>query len=206
MERHVHAMKHTGKIAICLAGGLVLQINVHALTTEGSPYASIVKQNVFRLKSPPPVEPSKPVEVLLSKIVLLGIVCGPGPKQVMFKVLTGTPPRETSYALGEKEIADEFEVVEIAERAGLVRVRNHGQEQTLTLERDGMKPGGNSPPKASAVLARPSAPGLGSNQPQKPALNVDEQMVLMEINRKLTAGQVKQGVMPPLPPTPITGN
>jgi hypothetical protein len=182
-----------------------MQMNVHALSTEGSPYASIVKQNVFRLKSPPPVEQDVP-EVSPPRITLLGIVAGPGPKQVMFKILIGTPPREASYALGERESADEIEVVEIAERAGLVRVRNHGQEQTLTLERDGMKPGGNSPPKASAVLARPSAPGLGSNQPQKPALNVDEQMVLMEINRKLTAGQVKQGVMPPLPPTPITGN
>jgi hypothetical protein len=198
-------MKHTGKIAICLAGGLVLQINVHALTTEGSPYASIVRHNAFRLKSPPPVEQDVP-EVLPPRITLLGIVAGPGPKQVMFKLLTGTPPRETSYALGERESAEAIEVVEIVERAGLVRVKNHGQEQTLTLEKDGMKPGGNSPPTGSVVLARPSARAPGSNQPQKPALNADEQMVLMEVNRELTAGQVKQGVMPPLPPTPITGN
>lgn len=199
-------MKHSGKIAICLAGGLVLQTNVHALTTEGSPYASIVKQNAFRLKAPLPVEPPKPVEVLLPKIILLGIVSGPGSKQVMFKMLTGTPPRETSYALGEREFADGIEVVGIVERAGLVRMKNHGQEQTLTLEKDGLKPGGASLPTASVGWARPSARAPGSNQPQQPALNADEQMVRMEVNRKLTAGQVKQGVMPPLPPTPITGN
>lgn len=202
-------MKHGGRIAICLAGGLVLQTNVHALTSEGNPYAAIVKQNVFRLKSPPPMEPPPPRDPP-PRIILLGIVSGPGPIQVMFKTLTGTPPRETSFTLGEKELADEIEVVEIMDSAGLVRVKNHGQEQTLSLEKDGLKPGGNSPATASGATARSSPIGdarlAGPNQQRKPAMTAEEQMILMEANRKLTAGQVEKGQMPPLPPTPITAN
>jgi hypothetical protein len=208
-ERHVQIMKHGGRIAFLLAGGLALQTNVRALTSDGSPYAAIVKSNVFRLTTPLPVEISKPV-VSLPTIVLLGIVSGYGPKQVMFKTLEGTPPRETRHVLGEKELAGEIEVIEIIESAGSVRVKNHGQEQTLSLEKDGMKPGGISPATGPGTMAR-SGPvggvrGAGPNPPQKPDLTAEEQMVLMEVNRKLTAGQVEKGQMPPLPPTPITSN
>lgn len=208
-EKHVEAMNYSGRIAICLAVGLVLQMNANALTLEGSPYAAIVKRNVFRLTTPPPVEQDVP-EVPPPKITLLGIVSGFGPKQVMFKILTGTPPRENSYALGEMEHADEIEVIEIMESAGLVRVKNHAREQTLSLEKDGLKPGSLSPVAASAAMTRASPLGggrlAGPNQPQQPAMTAEEQMVLIEINRKLTAGQVEKGLMPPLPPTSINGN
>ena len=202
-------MKHVGKIAICMAGGLVLQTNARALTSENSPYAAIVKQNVFRLKSPLPVAHVEPV-VPPPRIILLGIVSAPGSKQVIFKTLTGPPPRETSYALGEMDLANEIEVVEIVESTGLVRVKNHGQEQMLSLEKDGMKPGGGNAATASAATARLSistdSRGAGLNQPQKPTMTAEEQMIRMEVNRKLTAEQAEQGLMPPLPPTPMTAN
>jgi hypothetical protein len=39
---------------------------------------------------------------------------------------------------------------------------------------------------------------------QQPALSPEEQIVGMELNRELTKQQVIEGIMPPLPPTPLT--
>ena len=201
-------MKHIGRLALGLAGGLVLQWQAVALTPEGGPYATIVSQNVFRLQSPTLNEPAIP-PIPPPKITLLGIVSGHGPKQVMFKYVAGTPPKEFSCVLGENELADGVEVIEIMERTGLVRLRNHGQDQTLSLEKDGMKPGGISKAPAANAATRPSpindARATDLNRPRTPAMTAEEQMVLMEVNRKLSAKQIESGQMPPLPPTPITG-
>lgn len=264
-------MKRGGKITIGLACGLAWQLHAGAVTSENAanPYSAIVDRNVFNLRPPPPpTPPTPPADTQPSKITLLGIVSGFGPKQVMFKTPVGTPPKETSFALSEGERADDFEVIEINELAGSVRLRNHGQEETLTLEKHGMKPTGAAPaipgvpvppggqripppvpvpgqPAAAGIPApasgsaittfgagattptRPlrvsatssgvAGPGFGGTaltqphqptttpQAQQPAMTAEEQMVLMEINRKLTEDQVKKGLMPPLPPTPLTG-
>lgn len=151
-------MKHGCKVAICLAGGLVLHISANAVTSDGqlNPYAAIVDRNVFNLKPVPPPAPAAPgPETQPTKITLLGIVSGFGPKQVMFKTPVGTPPKETSFALGEDERADDFHVIEINEVAGSVRIKNHGVEEALTLEKNGMKPTGSAP----AVPGLPGLPG-----------------------------------------------
>jgi hypothetical protein len=157
-------MKHGSKVAICLAGGLAWQFSAGAVTSDGqlNPYSAIVDRNVFNLKPVPPPPPPPPgPETQPTKITLLGIVSGFGPKQVMFKTPVGTPPKEMSFALGEGERAEDFEVIEINEIAGSVRIRNHGQEEALTLEKHGMKPTASAPaiPGVPGV-PRPGAPRI----------------------------------------------
>lgn len=266
-------MKHGGIVAIGLAGGLLAHLTALAVTSDNqlNPYDRIVDRNVFNLKDPPPPEPPKPPEQPASKITLLGIVSGLGPKQVMFKALMGTPPKEKSYMLSAGEILDDFEVLEINEQAGTVVLKNRNDPQNLSLEKDGMKPGAAAPaapglpgapgqrippPQPFPGLPRPApqaaaapAPtggstmttfGAGSTTPNRPLrvsatssgevgvpggsvlgtanrlnnraqvpqqqqpMDPTEQMIMMEVNRKLTEKQVAEGLMPPLPPTPLT--
>jgi hypothetical protein len=46
--------------------------------------------------------------------------------------------------------------------------------------------------------------GGGSGQQSQQALTPEAQIISMEVNRQLTADQVRKGVMPPLPPTSLT--
>ena len=269
-------MKQSGMWAVFLAGVVVLLS--HAVRAESSdeappasPYAAIVDRNVFNLKPAPPPGPVEPPPPPPTKIVLLGIVAGGfGPKEVMFKTPVGTPPKETSYTLSVGQRDGDIEILDIDEKAGSVRLSNHGQEQTLTLEEHGMKPGGNAPPPLPGVpgvrIPPPGVPGLpnvpapgtaaanpgfpppggGSSvttfgagstmpnralrvtssgpgvpggtiggavgnantaqQPAQPApVSAEVQMINMEVNRKLTERQVADGLLPPIPPTPLTG-
>lgn len=173
---------------------------------EVNPYAAIVRRNVFQLKAALPVprvvvSPAPP-----PTITLLGIVAGNGPKQLLFKTPVGTPPREAKYILGESERADEIEVIQINVAAGLVQLRNRGLEQTLSLEKDGLKPGGAPPVGAPGTAAHSAAVGNAPPHHHEPSMTAEEQMIRMEINRKLTAEQVRKGLVPPLPVTPLTGN
>ena len=157
-------MKHVGKVAICLASGLVLQTGLPAVTADNSanPYAGIVDRNVFALKpAPPPPPPVDPNVTPPQKIILTGIVKAFGKKQVFFKTPpTGRPgeaAKEASFMLSEGERAGDIEVLEINEALGTIRVRNHGLEQPLSLEKDGMKP--SSGGVAGAPGSIPLAPG-----------------------------------------------
>lgn len=46
--------------------------------------------------------------------------------------------------------------------------------------------------------------GVGSSQQSQQALTPEAQIISMEVNRQLTADQVRKGQMPPLPPTSLT--
>jgi hypothetical protein len=46
--------------------------------------------------------------------------------------------------------------------------------------------------------------GSGSTQQTQGTLTPEAQIISMEVNRQLTADQVRNGEMPPLPPTPLT--
>ena len=196
-------MKTLFEIAICLIATLSLSVSARALVPEPNPYAAIVGANVFKLKSPPPIEPSPAPDRPLSRITLLGIVCL-GPKQVMLKTTSGSPPKEKDYTLTERESADEIEILVINEQSGIVRLRNRGIDQALSLEKDGLKPGGAAMPVVSnpPPARRVPRPGGELNPPQP--TSAEEQTIMLEIQRKLSATQVEQGLMPPLPSTPMT--
>lgn len=70
---------------------------------------------------------------------------------------------------------------------------------------------GNNPSRTDGTSNLRGIPtrGVGSSQQSQQALTPqaltpEAQMVSMEVNRQLTADQVRSGKMPPLPPTPLT--
>jgi hypothetical protein len=181
---------------------------VQVAVFAASPYSVIANRNVFQLKpvvaAPPPVETPP-----LVKVTLLGIVCNPDLKQVMFRTSVGTPPKQFSCVLSEGERADDVTILEIDQINGLVRIRNQGTEQLLSMEKDALKPGDTvaafTPPAATRpAIPRPVRP-LPAVEQTAPVRSPEEQMILMEINRKLNADKVSKGMMPPMPDTPLTG-
>jgi hypothetical protein len=165
-------MKHSGKLVLCLAGGLFLHAQARAVGSEGNPYANIVDRNVFGLRPPPPPpEPPKP-EVKASPITLQGIISAFGKKQVLFKstvsARSGEPAKETSFVMSEGERVGEIEVLEINEGTGLVKFRNQGFEMTKDLSKDGVKPptgGGAPPPGLPGVPGVPGQPNAAVPPP-----------------------------------------
>lgn len=154
-------MKHGGKVLIGLAGGLMLGQPLFGLTPEGgNPYATIADRNVFALKAiPPPPPPPDPNVTPPQKIVLLGIVTVFGKQEVLYRTMAsaklGEAPKEMTFSTAVGGRDGEVEILEVDRAAGSVKVKNHGVEQTLTLEKDGMKPAGTAPP-----VGVPAIPGI----------------------------------------------
>jgi len=130
-------MKCLGKIALCLAGGLVLNTGLRAENSilPANPYATIVVRNVFGLNPPKPVEEAPPGDPP-PKITPNGIMSIFGQLQVLFKVAppAGVPnAKEQSYVLSEGQGQDDIEVTAINEKAGLITFNNHGTVQQIPL-------------------------------------------------------------------------
>ena len=188
-------MKHGGKIAVGLAGALVFPAGLHAVTTD-SPYQPIVERNVFGLKPPPPPPGPPIVDVPVPKITLQGIVSMFGKRQVLFKALmpsskAGEAPKETSLILMEGQGYGDIEVLEINESAGAVKFKNHGQEQLLTLDKDGVKPPSSSAP--GGPMAQPGVPGV-PGVPRPAAANFNP--VPEAANQITTFGGGARGTIP----------
>jgi hypothetical protein len=149
-------MKRAGKIAICLAGGLVLNAGLRADdgVLANNPYAPIVIRNVFGLN--PPTPPAAPVkqDVPLPKITPNGIMSILGRLQVLFKVDTvatpGKPSVEESYILTEGQRQDDIEIVKINEKAAMVTFNNNGVIQEI-----GLNNSANPPPAATTMSPYP---------------------------------------------------
>ena len=161
---------------VCLAAGMALGAAPAAITADDSgPYQGIVERNLFGLRPPPPPPDleaaNKPQP---SKITLTGITTILGRKLALMK----TPPRapkpgeqaktEQSYTLGIGERQDDIEVMEIDEVAGTVEVKNAGIVETVSFDRNGVKPtigvpGGPPTPVGVMPGVNRYAPGLGAN-------------------------------------------
>jgi len=130
-------MTRLGKIAVCLAGGLVLCTGARAqnVALAGNPYQPIVVRNVFGL-NPIPISTNPPVDTTLPKITPNGIMSIFGQLQVLFKVAPKPgekDAKEQSYVLSEGQQQDDIEVVHIDEKESLVTFNNHGTVQELPL-------------------------------------------------------------------------
>ena len=127
-------MKLTGKILICLAGGLALNPSLRAddVLLPGNPYAPVVVRNIFGLNPLPPVDPNATPAEPPVKITPNGIMTIFGQLQVLFKV-AGKPPGQDAYILTEGQRQDDIEVTKIDEKTGVVTFNNHGIVQTLPL-------------------------------------------------------------------------
>jgi hypothetical protein len=132
-------MKRLGKIAICLAGGLVLSAGARAddVVLPNNPYAPAVVRNIFGLNPPQPVDLNATQADPPPKITLNGIMSIFGHLQALFKVAVPAKPGQTakdeSYILSEGQRQDEIEVIKIDEKNSLVTFNNHGTVQEMAL-------------------------------------------------------------------------
>ena len=145
-------MKCFGKIAIGLAGGLVLIAGARAdnVASAGNPYTAIVARNIFGLN---PVQADEAPGEPPPKITLNGIMSTYGKLQALFKVAgSGRPGQpDQSYMLNEGQRKDDIEVMQINDSSNLVTFNNHGTVQEISLA--------NAPAGAGAG---PGQGGLGS--------------------------------------------
>ena len=145
-------MKRGGKIAIWLAGGLVLsagaQVDNVAVASADNPYEAIATRNIFSLN---PVAAEVPAGDPPPKITLNGIMSIHGRSQALYKVAgtgkPGQPAKDQFYNLSEGQRQDDVEVVHINDQASLVTFNNHGTVQEIPL--------------ANAPAVTTSAPGTG---------------------------------------------
>ena len=161
-------MKRLGKIAVCLASGLVLNAGARAgdAVLPNNPYVPIVIRNVFDLKLLPTNDVNATQADPPPKITPNGIMSIFGQLQVLFKVAVpakaGQPAKDEPYILSEGQRQDEIEVIKIDEKNSLVTFNNHGTVQELPLARAnapaGSAPGGSAP---SQNLAAPNGNNSG---------------------------------------------
>ena len=136
-------MKQSVKIAMCLAGGLLL-LQCVSPDARGNPYQGIVERNVFALKPPPDPETLKPQAPPPPPIELQGITSMFGKQQVLFSAVMpgskpGEPPKKTPMVLKVGERDGEIEVLAINEATGSVKFNNHGTEEEKFLDKDSTK-------------------------------------------------------------------
>jgi len=173
-------MKFGGKVTVLALSGVLLNPGVHAAAAEAGngPYHSIVDRNVFNIHpAPPPPSPESLIKKEpLPKIVLNGITTILGTKTTFLTIPGAKPgaPAET-LMLTEGQAQNEIEVKEIDDRAGVVKVSNHGEPQTLDFDHDGTKPQGpaGSPATPASLPPIPVMPPPNVNPaPQAPVPNV----------------------------------
>ena len=131
-------------ILICLFG-LSVFASTQAATYVPSKYHSIVERNVFSLNSPKPDETPTPVAQPPPKITLAGITTMLGNKRALLSVAVSNKPPE-NFILTEGQRDGQIEVLQIDEKAGSVKVLNHGIKQTLDFLTAGAKPQPNLSP------------------------------------------------------------
>ena len=163
--------------------------------STGNPYQGIPSRNIFALKPPPPTELTPPSEIKPPvKLTLSGLTDILGKKQALLKAQIpprppAEPAKEESYILAEGQSESDVQVLAIDQKAGTVKVNNHGTIQTLDFVNNGAKlptasplpsigglppvPGNPIPPGAmtgsrpfpSFPVPAGSAPGINSGQP-----------------------------------------
>jgi hypothetical protein len=123
-------------------------------------YQAIVDRNVFDLHAPPPKADADALQpkAQIPKLTLNGITTILGKKVTVITVPPSKPGvPQTTLMLAEGQAQNEVEVRQIDEKAGAVKVINHGEEQMLDFEHDGAKPS-PVPAKAATPLVIPQAP------------------------------------------------
>jgi hypothetical protein len=221
-------MKRVGKIVIYLASGLAFNASLQAgdVLLPNNPYTPIVAHNMFGLNPPQTAAASADVNPP-PKITPTGIMTIFGSRQVLFTVDGAgkpgqSPGKSGSYILSEGQRQDDIEVTRINEKSGVVTFNNHGVVQEIPLtkaptittptvptpitvnSRPVATPFANSGNNNNGNLRATPTRGSGSTQQSQSTLTPEAQIVGMEVNRQLTADQVKRGELPPLPPTELT--
>jgi len=207
-------MKRGGKLEICALIGLLLTAGAKAASDDGAgPYDGIVERNVFNLHAPPP--PVNPADLVQHtpppKITFTGITTILG-KKLAFLTIPAPKPGALpeSMMLAEGQAQNEIEVKQIDDKAGIVKVLNHGEAQTLDFDHDGAKPPVGPPP---TMMPPPSAPPPNvmpgnvirplRSLPPRAAMTPEEQTAMIEIQR-VKYQQENNPIGQILPPTEMT--
>jgi hypothetical protein len=131
---------------------LLLLAPAQAITD--TPYQAIVDRNVFSLKPPPPPPVNNPDanKPPPPPITLTGITTILGSKRAFMSVnMPAKPPEPAkvqSFMLSEGQRDGDIEVLEIDEKAGMVKVNEFGSITNLTWEKNGLKMAGGQPAPA----------------------------------------------------------
>ena len=127
-----------------MLSGLVLSANAGAavgVAEAAFPYHGIAQRNVFNLKEPPPVfgciSEIKPPRITLTLITTIFGDKRAGLKWPAAAIRPGEQPKEESHILSVGQSEAGVEVLEIDEVEGTVKIKNHGQLQTLSFTTDG---------------------------------------------------------------------
>lgn len=132
--------------------------NVSAITAD-NPYQAIAGRNAFALRPPTPVNPAAPQPVQgPTKVLLQGINTILGHKQVLLKIQPPAPAKEQSVIMREGQREGEVEIQEIDPHKGLVKLRNSGQDLTLSMEKDAAKPVAGPVLMPAPALSAPALP------------------------------------------------
>jgi hypothetical protein len=180
-------MKHGRILGIFAVMGL-LTTDAKAVSNMTGPYDGIAERNVFHLQpaplqhiiDPEPFRPQPP------KITLTGITTILG-RKVAFLTAPAAKPGALpeSMMLAEGQAQDGVEVREIDEKAGVVKIINHDEPQTLDFEHDGAKATSPSPVLGPNLL-RPveHQPGVAPGPPpSRSNVSPEEQVALIEVQR-----------------------
>jgi len=184
------ALPHPG---ITMRFGTTILFVATVLTTAGgavlpdgqtSPYLAIVQRNAFGLGPPPAIAapPPKP-SIPPPKITLTGITTILG-RRMAFLTMPSVKPGEPveSFVLSEGQRANDIEVKNIDDKAGIVSIVNHGESQILDFDHDSAKPTDlpNNPATRQLIFPRSVLPPPARNEA---SLAPEEQTALIEIQR-----------------------
>lgn len=165
-------MKCAAKTTMLAVTSLLLSAGAEAVTPDvAAPYQGIVERNVFNIH--PPQIQANPADARQKeqppKVTLNGITTILG-RKVTFLTIPGPKPgaQPETLMLSEEQGQDEIEVRQIDERAGVVKIVNHGEEQTLDFDHNGTKPAAPAPSMATPMNFPPPipAPPPAGVQPQ----------------------------------------
>ena len=155
-------MRGEKSLVFFILSGLLLGPDANAIVpdTAGNPYQGITDRNIFALKPPPAPPRPEDNKQPPPNIKLTGITTILGRKQALLLVdVPAKPPqpaKQESYILTEGQRDGDIEIVAINEKEGVVKVKNHGEPQTLDFVNNGVKvPAGSSMPMAAAPGAPP---------------------------------------------------
>jgi hypothetical protein len=149
-------------VPLGLATSLVLASTTLALTTD-NPYSAIASRNAFALKPPVVVTNAPPTPLIApAGIELQGINTILGKAQVFLKIKLPArppkPPEDQSVVLEAGQREGDVEVISIDAAAGVVRLKNRGDELALNMKDNAATP-------VAAPITAPPVPGLGLPRP-----------------------------------------
>jgi hypothetical protein len=158
-------MKKNWKMAAFVVGVLLLTASARAAgsVAKSNPYSVIAQHNVFGLIPPPPPTDVSAEAASPPDIILNGIMNVFGSKYALFKL---TADKGKNYLLGEGQSDGEIELLSVDDRAGAIKVKNHGVIQTIALAKP---PAFTSTPAATTAGAVPTMAAPDNDAGRVPA-------------------------------------